>query len=174
MRLPLSLLIAVALTVVACGADDDPAAVPPPAAGPTATATAAATAEPTAPTDRPARRRGIRVKAVGSAFGRIVADGRGQAFYLFDKEQSGRSECYGACAKAWPPVLAGGRPLAGKGIDPALLGTARRRSGRRQVTYAGQPMYYYVADAPGRVLCPDVVEFGGTWLVLRPDGSAAP
>ena len=55
-----------------------------------------------------------------------------------------------------------------------LLGTTRRRSGRRQLTYAGRPMYHYVADAPGRILCHDVAEFGGTWLVLRPDGTAAP
>jgi len=118
--------------------------------------------------------RGIRVKAIRSEFGRIVADGRGQAFYLFDKEDGRRSECYGACADAWPPVLAGGRPVAGKGIDPDLLGTTRRRSGRRQLTYDGRPMYHYIADAPGRILCHDVVEFGGTWLVLRPDGTPAP
>ena len=109
-----------------------------------------------------------------SDFGRIVANGRGKAFYLFDKERRGRSECYGACAKAWPPVFAGGRPRAGKGIDPDLIGTTRRRSGRRQLTYDGQPMYYYVHDAPGRVLCHDVVEFGGRWLVIRPDGTPAP
>jgi hypothetical protein len=30
-------------------------------------------------------------------------------------------------------------------------------------------MYHYVADAPGRVLCRDV-EFGGRWLVVKPDG----
>jgi hypothetical protein len=33
-----------------------------------------------------------------------------------------------------------------------LLGTTRRRDGRLQVTYDGPQMYYYVADAPGRVL----------------------
>jgi predicted lipoprotein with Yx(FWY)xxD motif len=69
-------------------------------------------------------------------------------------------------------VLTKGRPVAGKGAKASLLGTTRRRDGKKQVTYDGQPLYYYVADAPGRVLCHDVEEFGGTWLVLRSSGKA--
>jgi len=113
---------------------------------------------------------GKRIAIVDSQFGRIVGDGRGQAFYVFDKERAGKSECYGACARAWPPVLTRGRPTAGKGVRDRRLGTVRRRSGKRQVTYRGRPLYYYVDDAPGRVLCHDVREFGGLWLVIRPDG----
>jgi predicted lipoprotein with Yx(FWY)xxD motif len=113
---------------------------------------------------------GKRIAIVDSQFGRIVGDGRGQAFYVFDKERAGKSECYGACAEAWPPVLTRGRPAAGKGVRDRLLGTVRRRSGKRQVTYRGRPLYYYVDDAPGRVLCHDVREFGGLWLVIRPNG----
>jgi predicted lipoprotein with Yx(FWY)xxD motif len=107
----------------------------------------------------------------GSQFGKILADGRGQAVYIFDKETSSRPKCYGACAKAWPPVLTNGRPVAGKGARAARLDTTRRRNGGRQVTLNGQPLYYYVDDAPGRVLCHNVDEFGGLWLVVRPDGT---
>ena len=32
-------------------------------------------------------------------------------------------------------------PRAGKGAKQNLLGTTKRRSGRRQVTYAGHPLY---------------------------------
>jgi predicted lipoprotein with Yx(FWY)xxD motif len=113
-----------------------------------------------------------RVKAVGSRYGTILADGRGQAFYVFGRERTRRSECYGACAAAWPPALAKGRPVAGKGARASLIGTTRRRDGRRQVTYRGRPLYYYVADTPGRVLCQNVREFGGLWQVVRPDGIA--
>jgi predicted lipoprotein with Yx(FWY)xxD motif len=50
-------------------------------------------------------------------------------------------------------------------------GTTRRRGGGLQVTYDGKPLYYYVGDRkPLQVLCQDVVEFGGRWLVVRPDG----
>lgn len=117
---------------------------------------------------------GRTVKVVPSRFGRILADARGQAVYLFAKEKRGRSECYGACARAWPPVLTKGRPRAGRGAKASLLGTTRRRDGTRQVTYRGRPLYYYVDDRPGRVLCHNVSEFGGLWLVVRPNGRPAP
>jgi predicted lipoprotein with Yx(FWY)xxD motif len=41
------------------------------------------------------------------------------------------------------------------------------------VTYNGHPLYYYVTDTePGQITCQDVVEFGGTWLVVDPRGNA--
>jgi hypothetical protein len=44
--------------------------------------------------------------------------------------------------------------------------------GRRQVAYAGRLLYYYVKDRrPGQILCQNVFEFGGNWLVVRPSGS---
>ena len=51
-----------------------------------------------------------------------------------------------------------------------VLGTVRRRDGRRQVTYKGQPLYFYVDDPRGQVLCNDIVEFGGTWFALDAKG----
>jgi predicted lipoprotein with Yx(FWY)xxD motif len=162
-------LVAPALT--GCGGDDPPPQMDAPSmtAPPAGVAQAAAPAGP-----RRARRPGTRVTVISSQLGRILGDGRGQAFYLFDKERRGRSECYGACAEAWPPVLAKGRPVAGDGVRARWLGTTRRRDGARQVTYRGRPLYYYIADAPGRVLCHDVREFGGLWLVIRPDGTPVP
>jgi len=113
---------------------------------------------------------GAQLKIVSSEFGRVVADKRGEALYLFDKEKAGKSECYGECAKAWPPLLTEGEPRAAAGADQKLLGTTKRRDGKLQVTYRGQPLYYYVHDEPGKILCQNVPEFGGTWLVVQPDG----
>lgn len=117
--------------------------------------------------------KGARVKVVNSDFGRVIADGRGEAFYLFDKEDTKKPECYGACAEVWPPVLTKGKPVAASGIKQSLLGTTKRKNGKLQVTYAGHPLYYYVDDSPGTILCHDVAEFGGLWLVVKPDGKAA-
>lgn len=105
-------------------------------------------------------------------YGRILFDGRGRALYAFTRDRrGGRSQCYGACAKAWPVYFAKGRLLAGKGVRQSLVGATRRRDGRRQVTYSGRLLYYYVGDkSPGQVLCQDIDEFGGTWLVVRPNG----
>jgi predicted lipoprotein with Yx(FWY)xxD motif len=107
-----------------------------------------------------------------STYGSILFDGRGRALYAFTRDRrGGTSRCYGACARAWPVYFASGRLLAGKGVKRSLIGTTRRRDGRRQVTYNGRPLYYYVGDkSPGQVLCQDVDEFGGTWLVMRPSG----
>jgi predicted lipoprotein with Yx(FWY)xxD motif len=113
---------------------------------------------------------GKKVKAVGSSYGKVIADGRGEAFYLFGADRRGRSRCYGACARAWPPVITKGRPRAGRGVKARLLGTTRRKNGKLQVTYGGHPLYYYVSDSPGRILCQNVNEFGGLWLVVKPSG----
>lgn len=117
--------------------------------------------------------RGAWVKVVNSQYGRVIADGHGEAFYLFDKEREGRSKCYGACARVWPPVLSKGKPQAGAGAKQSLLGITKRRNGELQATYAGQPLYYYTGDSPGTILCHDVEEFGGLWLVVKPNGKAA-
>jgi predicted lipoprotein with Yx(FWY)xxD motif len=106
-----------------------------------------------------------------SAYGRILFDGRGYVLYAFTRDAKGRSACYGLCAKAWPVYYAKTGLKAGPGIKRALLGTTKRRDGRRQVTFAGRPLYYYVADRrPRQILCQNVVEYGGTWLVVRPSG----
>jgi predicted lipoprotein with Yx(FWY)xxD motif len=60
--------------------------------------------------------------------------------------------------------------VAGKGVRQQLLGTLRRRDGRRQVTYAGKPLYYYAHEGPGQVLCHDVDLNGGYWWVVGPSG----
>src|SRR5919199_3798028 len=106
-----------------------------------------------------------------SSFGQILFDGRGFALYAFTRDSRGRSACSGACAKAWPPYVVRSRALAGRGVKASLLGTARRGDGSLQVTYAGRPLYYYVGDRkPGQILCQNVSEFGGLWLVVRPNG----
>ena len=157
-----------AALLAGCGADAREAPAVSADPGP---ATSGGTTTASTPAKAAAGERGKRIKVVRSQFGRILADGRGQAVYVFDKETSSKPECRGACAKAWPPVLTRGRPVAGKGVRARRLGTTRRRSGRRQLTMDGQPLYYYVDDAPGQVLCHNVEEFGGLWQVVRPDGA---
>ena len=107
-----------------------------------------------------------------SEYGRILFDGRGFVLYGFTADKKRRSVCFGACAAAWPPYLVKGTPRAGRGVKRSLLGTIRRPGGKRQVTYAGRPLYYYVGDRrAGQILCQDVFEFGGDWLVVRPNAA---
>jgi predicted lipoprotein with Yx(FWY)xxD motif len=107
-----------------------------------------------------------------SDYGPMLFDADGRALYAFTSDPRGESVCTGDCAAAWPPYLARGRLRAGGGTRRALLGTAKRPDGTLQVAYGGRPLYYYVGDRePGQVLCQNVFEFGGTWLVLRANGS---
>ena len=108
-----------------------------------------------------------------SKYGRVLFDGRGYALYAFTRDRrGGPSRCYGACAAAWPVYFGKGTLRAGKGVTQSLIGTVRRRDGRRQITYNGRPLYYYVGERgrPGVILCQNVDEFGGLWLVVRPGG----
>jgi predicted lipoprotein with Yx(FWY)xxD motif len=113
------------------------------------------------------------VQVRSGSLGHYLVDSRGRALYLFEKDRHGASTCFGACASVWPPLLAKGGVARGGGVSAAKLGTVARRGGGRQVTYAGHPLYYYVDDRkPGQILCQDVAEFGGTWLVVTPAGRA--
>lgn len=118
----------------------------------------------------PAMAAGPTISLRGSDFGTMLFGPNRQAIYVFQNDRPGRSNCYGACATAWPPVYAKGKPRAGRGVRASLLGTTRRRDGRRQVTYRGRPLYYYVDEGPGEVLCHNVFLNGGLWWVVGPDG----
>jgi predicted lipoprotein with Yx(FWY)xxD motif len=166
------LAIVLAAAIAGCGGGDDSDA-----GGGGRAAAAQPPAEPakkTSPQGQAAAGRGagITVKVAGSEFGEILFDGDDRAIYLFEKEASSRSECSGACAEAWPPVLTEAPPQTGAGAKAGLLGTTRRTDGSTQVTYNGHPLYYYVDDPRGQVLCHNVQEFGGLWLVVDAAGEA--
>ena len=165
--------ILAALALAACGTDEDePAAQTSPAPAAEGGDSSADDKAAGAETGKPDAT-GTEIVAAESQYGSILFDSKQQAIYLFDKERSGASECYGACAEAWPPVLTDGEPRVGAGVDAKLLGTTERDDGSTQVTYAGHPLYYYVDDPRGEVLCQNVEEFGGTWLVVEPGGDPA-
>jgi predicted lipoprotein with Yx(FWY)xxD motif len=168
-------LITCAALIAACGNDDEGDAATAERGQTTGEAGAESAASEagaeTAASEAAAARRGPRVTLRDSQFGPVLFDGRNRALYLFTRDPRRKSRCYGACAEAWPPFYARGRPRAGRGVDRDLLGTITRRDGRRQVTYKGQALYFYVADPVGQVLCNDVAEFGGTWFALDAKGN---
>ena len=118
--------------------------------------------------------KGTTITARDSRFGTMLWGPNRQAIYIFQRDGRNRTRCYGTCAKAWPPVYTKGRPVAGRGIRRSLLGSIRRRDGRRQVTYAGKPLYYYAHEGPREVRCHNVNANGGLWWVVGPDGRRRP
>jgi predicted lipoprotein with Yx(FWY)xxD motif len=113
-----------------------------------------------------------------SSLGSILVNSGGRTLYLFKADSGTMSACSGACATAWPPLLATGNPTVGKGLTASKLGTITRSGGTRQVTYNGHPLYLFVKDKkPGDVTGQGVTAFGAAWFVLAPSGnqiSAAP
>jgi predicted lipoprotein with Yx(FWY)xxD motif len=166
--LALTAVCLAAVGAVACGGDDDDA--PARAAETSADADAARQPDQGSNGKRDAKT-GITIETRDSQYGDVLFDDADQAIYLFGKESSATSECYGRCAEAWPPVATEGAPRAGGGVDASLLGTTKRDDGTTQVTYDGHPLYYYVDDPPGVVGCHNVEEFGGLWLAVDPSGA---
>jgi predicted lipoprotein with Yx(FWY)xxD motif len=114
---------------------------------------------------------GFTVGIAKTPLGKIVVDARGHSLYLFEADHKGTSACYGACAKAWPPVVVSGKPKAGPGARAALLGVLHRRDGKQQATYRGHPLYRFYKDtARGQVKGQGLDFFGGEWYVLTPAG----
>jgi predicted lipoprotein with Yx(FWY)xxD motif len=173
MRMLPTLVLAAALSVAGCGGDDErPVAGTEETPAPTTTPgdKAAAAMQESDDDARSPRRRGTRIIVAESEFGDMLFDSKRQAIYIFEQDPRNASVCYGDCAEAWPPVFADGKPVAAKRVDQGLLGTIKRRGGRRQVTYAGQPLYYYAHENPREVRCHNVNLNGGFWWVLGPDG----
>jgi predicted lipoprotein with Yx(FWY)xxD motif len=162
----LAAVIAAAVGLSACG-------------GSGAKATTSAQPAPRAASSTPSGDSGLRaaprltgrvITVRPSEYGSILDDRRDRTIYVFTRDGSSASTCYGRCAAVWPPVLTRGAPRRA-GRLPGALGTTRRRDGATQVTYDGHPLYYYTGDvSPGEILCQNVEEFGGTWLVVSPSG----
>jgi predicted lipoprotein with Yx(FWY)xxD motif len=112
------------------------------------------------------------VGVANSSLGSILVDSTGRTLYLFKADVGIKSACSGACATAWPPLLATGKPTAGTGSTASKLGTAPRSGGAQQVTYNGHPLYLFVKDTkPGDVTGQGVSAFGAGWFALSPSGS---
>jgi predicted lipoprotein with Yx(FWY)xxD motif len=99
--------------------------------------------------------------------GGVLTDDRGRSVYMFEADKGGKSACYGACSVNWPPLVTTGKPTAGMGALASLLGTTKRKNGALQVTYRGQPLYYFVKDhEAGETFGQKIDAFGGEWYAI--------
>ena len=145
-----------ALSMAACGDDDEPVTT----AGGQAPAS---TAAPTTAASRPT------VATANSSLGTIFVDASGKALYTWDRDTTATSSCTGNCAATWPPlVLPAGTtaPVAGPGVGNLTVAARPDDASKMQVVWNGKPLYTYAGDtAPGEVKGDGV---GGTWHVAKP------
>ena len=116
---------------------------------------------------------GAEIQTGRTGLGRVLVNAQGRTLYLWAHDTSSKSTCSGACAKAWPPVITNGKPVVRGGARSSLVGTSRRSDGRRQVTYAGHPLYTFIGDTkPGQTKGEGLTGFGGRWDPVSTAGMA--
>lgn len=101
------------------------------------------------------------LKTRETAYGTVLADPRGMTLYTASSDATGVSNCVDACAKAWPPLLAGADAKPTR-----RLTLVARADGGRQWAWDGQPLYLWSKDlSPGDVAGHNYRE---VWRVARP------
>ena len=114
------------------------------------------------------------VKTVHNAkFGTVLVAANGKTLYRYTVDSKGVNRCTGnaTCAKYWPQLLikAGAKPVAGTGVNASLLGTIKAKSGMRQITYAGYPLYFFAGDSKAGQVAGQ--GFDKTWYVVNTKGA---
>jgi len=105
--------------------------------------------------------------------GTVLVNGQGRTLYMFVPDKRQKVTCVRSCAAVWPPVKLskGQKALASGQAKSSLLGSDPNPAGGRVVTYAGWPLYTYVADtSPGTAKGQALNLNGGLWYVLAPSG----
>jgi predicted lipoprotein with Yx(FWY)xxD motif len=108
-----------------------------------------------------------------ASLGSIVVDAKGLTLYHASSEKNGKITCTGNCVYFWFPVIwkGKGKPVLGKGLSPAKIGTVKRPNGALQVTYNKLPLYrYYLDRKPGQTKGQGVKDPAGTWYAIAASG----
>lgn len=127
---------------------------------------------PGKPAAKPVQRKWVQLSAGRAGdLNPVVVNGAGFTLYRFDKDTArpSKSNCAGACATTWPPVLVNpGGKIFVDGVKPSDVGVIKRDDGTRQVTIGGWPVYRFSKDTkPGDTNGQGV---GGTWFGVTPNG----
>jgi predicted lipoprotein with Yx(FWY)xxD motif len=108
-----------------------------------------------------------------TSLGKILVNGRGRTLYMFVADRRNKDNCVPIpnCLHVWPLVTTTGTPVSKAGVKRSLVGTITLPDGRVQVTYAGHPLYTYIADTKaGQTFGEGVVQSGAKWYVLNGAG----
>jgi predicted lipoprotein with Yx(FWY)xxD motif len=172
-----TIAVAALSPVVGQVATTTPPVAPQPAPVATATPTPSAkSAKPLPSATKTPDADAVVVRAARTELGPVAVDAEGFTLYLsvLDSTDPPRSVCLSRkCVADWRPLYVpdGAEPVAGKGIQPSLLGVVQRKDGTRQATLGGWPLYTFEQDqAPGDV---DGDGVKGTWHAISPSGRKA-
>lgn len=108
-----------------------------------------------------------------TSVGTILVNGRGYTVYAFTKDRRNQDNCQksSTCLRVWPPVTTTGTPIAGPGVKRSLIGTIKLKTGAKQLTYGGHPLYTYIADShPAETIYVNISNLGGRWPAVNAAG----
>lgn len=117
--------------------------------------------------------RSAKLRLRHTALGNILVNGEGLTVYAFTRDSRNHDRCatISGCTDIWPLVTTSGRPSLGAGVRRSLVRTIKLAGGARLLTYAGHPLYTYIASSgPGDISYVGVSQFGGRWLALTATG----
>lgn len=164
MRKPLVMLLvpAAALLVAGCGSSST-------------TSTKSSASAPAAPsTSSTPAAKAVEVSTrTLPGLGSVVVNAQGRTLYVFAPDKAKKVTCVGGCAAVWPPLAlsSGQKPVVSGQAKSSLVGSDPNPAGGRTVTYAGWPLYSYVADtSPGAARGQAINLNGGLWDVIAPSG----
>jgi len=95
--------------------------------------------------------------------GSYLTDTEGKTLYWFKSDSPGVSACSGPCVDKWP-LYYRETVKAPEGLDPADFATIERTDGKKQTTFRGYPLYYWVNDQE-----PTGQGIKGVWYVIDPN-----
>jgi predicted lipoprotein with Yx(FWY)xxD motif len=104
----------------------------------------------------------------------VVVNAKGHVEYRFDPDGTNppKSNCNGACAVKWPPVLVTkGSRIFLDGISRSAIGLVKRDDGTMQVTINKHAIYLFSGDKNAGDTNGQGI--GGTWFGVTPTGEKA-
>lgn len=103
-----------------------------------------------------------------TSLGPILTTNSGQTLYIRLGDAFRHSGCFGTCARAFPPFLTNGAPMATGGLLAANIGVLAAATKGEQVAYGGHPLYTYSGDtSPGDI---NAQGAGNIWYVISTSG----
>ena len=98
--------------------------------------------------------------------GSFLTAKNGRTLYVFTSDSPNQSNCYKQCERNWPPYIDGEFQLT---VEEGIAGEVRlteRTDETQQVTYNGQPLYFYINDNnPGDIYGHQI---NNIWFVAEP------
>ena len=98
--------------------------------------------------------------------GKYLTDTEGKTLYWFKKDMVGKSSCIGPCVDKWP-IYFRDSVKAPTDINANDFGIITREDGKKQTTFRGYPLYYWVNDKEAGDTTGQGVN--NVWYVVNPN-----